>query len=163
MACLDLEAAIVRPQVHRVGNAGDTPFVHGLCSLGAGYDELLVRISLPVHEEEREFGKKAVVDISERGDGLRAGIAIEATFKSLNCSDEGVPWLVVVGRCDLRSQSAFGHRLEASVSTHHFVVEALELCKLAIVERRQIRSLADLILMRHALGPVHLGLGARSH
>ena len=62
------------------------------------------------------------------------------------------------------SQSVVLISFEAQIwsrrSTHHFVVEALELTKLDIVEPREIRSLADLVLMRHALSPVHGGRGA---
>jgi hypothetical protein len=98
---LDLEAAVVRPQIYRVWYAGDTTFVDSLCCFGACYDELFVCVALPIHEEQRELGEEAIVDVAKGGDGLRTGVAIKAAFERFYSPDEDVPRLVVVGCCDL--------------------------------------------------------------
>ena len=101
MTGLDLEIAVVRPQVYRVGDAGNTPLIHRLCRFSTGDDEFLVRIALPVYEEQRKLCEEAVVDVAEGSDGLRARVAVQTSLQSLNSSHKGVPWLIVVRRRNL--------------------------------------------------------------
>lgn len=69
---------------------------HHFCSLGAGNGEFQVGILLPVAEEEREFGKEAVVGLAEGSDGMRTGIPVDTTLERLNRPNEFLPRLVVV-------------------------------------------------------------------
>lgn len=96
MTGLDLEAAVVGPEVDRVGYTCNASFIY-LCSsadapqfnwvmrdhfssLGPSNRELQIRIFLPVSKEKRKLGEETIVDLARSCDGLRARVAIESTL-----------------------------------------------------------------------------------
>lgn len=94
VACLDLEGAVVGPDIDGHANASNATLVdlnhisacsrgclfsvmsHHLCGLGATNCKLEVRIFLPVTEKERKLRKKSIVCVSGSSDGLWAGISV---------------------------------------------------------------------------------------
>jgi hypothetical protein len=153
MGCLDLEVAVIGPEIYRVWNTGDTSLVNRLGCFCASNDELLVGVPFPVYEEEREFGEESIVDLSKRGDGLWAGVAIQAALESFDSSNKHVPRLVVIW-CSNLSHSQHLTRRAGNGETHHFLVQSLKLRKLGIVKARQVCHLAHMILVGHARLPV---------
>ena len=69
---------------------------HHVSSLGACDRKLEVGILLPIAEEKREFREKAIVDISNSGDSLGAGIAVDATFKRFASAHELLPRFIAI-------------------------------------------------------------------
>jgi len=97
MAGFCLERAVVGPEIGGVVDAGDTSFIYHLRRLSAGDRELEVGILLPVAEKKRKFRKEAIVDFAQGGNGLRTGVAVDTSLKSLDCPNEFLPGLVVIG------------------------------------------------------------------
>lgn len=96
VARLDLEAAVVRPQVHAAGYARHAPLVHHLRGLRTSDGELDVRILLPVSEEQWELGQEAVVHGARGLDGGWGGVAVQTSFLRLGRADELLPRLELV-------------------------------------------------------------------
>ena len=70
---------------------------HHVGRLGACDRKLEVGILLPIAEEERELRKESIVDISNGGYGLGAGVAIDAALKRFASAHELLPSLIAVG------------------------------------------------------------------
>lgn len=97
MTSFDLEGTIICPKVDRVHDACNTSLVdlgivsrtsikgvgsetNHFSSLCSGDGKFKIRIFLPVSKEQRELGKEAIIYFTGGGDGLRAGVSIEAAF-----------------------------------------------------------------------------------
>jgi hypothetical protein len=91
MARLDFEGAIVCPQVDRGGDACNTAFVYHLCSLRAGNGEFKIGIFLPVSKQQRKLRQEPVVGVSDGGDGLGVGVAIDSAFESFSAANKLFP------------------------------------------------------------------------
>lgn len=75
---------------------------HHLCGLGAGYLKLEVGVFLPVSEEERELGEKAVVGVAGGCNSLGTGVAVQATLLRLEGCDQLLPVLELLWLRGLR-------------------------------------------------------------
>ena len=110
VVCLDLEAAVVGPEVNGNADASDAALVdlapcqlasclleacsaHHLCRLSPGNRKFQVCISLPESVEQGVSCEKTVVSLACGCDRLRAGIAVESTFLCFSCADQLLPVL----------------------------------------------------------------------
>ena len=103
---LNLEGAVVRPQIDGVGDAGHSPLVNHFGRLRPRDGELQVCILLPVSEQEWELGEEAIVELPGCGDRLGTGIAVEATLQRFSCTDKLFPVLEIIRILELRRWSA---------------------------------------------------------
>lgn len=115
---LDLEGAVVGPEVDRGGDAGNASLIdlenrrstmltsltpgekclstHHLGSLGPGHGKLQVGILLPITKQQRELGQESIICASDCGDGLRTRVAVDSTFQVLRRTNQLFPCLEVV-------------------------------------------------------------------
>ena len=70
---------------------------HHVGSFGACDRKFEVGILLPIAEEERKLGKEPVVNISNGGYGLGAGVAIDAALKRFAGAHKLLPSLIAIG------------------------------------------------------------------
>ena len=96
VAGLDLECAVICPEIYRVSNAGYASLInliyvrnpaisygqlpYQFCSLSTGDRKLKVGILFPISKKQWKFGEKTVVDISCSCNRLGIGVAVEATL-----------------------------------------------------------------------------------
>jgi hypothetical protein len=107
MRRVHLERAVVGPEVYGRGDARDAALVDHLRSLGTANRELQVGILLPVAEEERKLGEKAVIDVANQFNSGRARVARNAAFEVRGASNERFPPLEVVFILDLDARKRY--------------------------------------------------------
>lgn len=151
MACLDLEGAVVGPQVDRVSDARNSALkdlrtlacayakklyaTDHLCSFGSSDGELQIRILLPVTEKKRELQKEAIIGVANSCDSLWTRVAVQPTLKGLCSTDELLPVLKVVGILHLQDVNVLPGRLACAACysyTHNFGVELSDLGTLVL-------------------------------
>lgn len=120
-----------------------------LCRFSASYREFQISILLPVAEEQRKLGEEAIIGVTRSGDGLRVGVAVDATFKGLCSANQFLPSFEIVGIVKLRSnQQGHPYRKETRVATrisYQFNLELLELCIFLL-------GATIVVVRHHALG-----------
>lgn len=106
---------------------------HHLRRLSARDRELQVGILLPVPEQQRVLGQKAVVDAPHGRNGLRVGVAVDAALEVLRGADELLPRIEVVRIFGLATRSIVRHGGSREtpgeriyIPAYHFGVQLLQ-------------------------------------